>query len=277
MFGFKKKPPRPVIDPAFAQPVAMTGTTTMNAVAAQALWRSRPDHSSPMWVGAGQFVPEPDNPADANAVAVHVHGERVGYLPGYLARQWPLARQKSQTMPCQVQIWGSEDRVIGWAAAGDPGIPVNWPHTPDNPPAMTAKQRAAARSAAVSDMVHEAINGNDPARKAQFERGMVGGYHYLETIEPIAELKRQKRYDEALVLCYGAIAAAEADAASEGRQPAPAYTEQAAIIHRKLGQRDEEIAVLQRWLAACPPQFRDGSKIQQRLNKLTPPGALPGS
>lgn len=54
----------------------------------------------------------------------------------------------------------------------------------------------------------------------------------------------------------------------DGREPAPAYTEHAAIIHRKLGQRDEEIAVLKRWLRLCPAGQRDGSQIGQRLAKL---------
>ena len=50
--------------------------------------------------------------------------------------------------------------------------------------------------------------------------------------------------------------------------PAPGYTEQAAIIHRKLGHRGEEIAVLKRWLARCPESHRDGSRIAERLAKL---------
>jgi len=54
----------------------------------------------------------------------------------------------------------------------------------------------------------------------------------------------------------------------DGRESAPAYTEHAAIIHRKLGQRDEEIAVLKRWLRLCPAGQRDGSGIGQRLAKL---------
>jgi len=52
--------------------------------------------------------------------------------------------------------------------------------------------------------------------------------------------------------------------------PAPWYTEQAAIIHRKLKQHNEEIAVLERWLSACPPSRRDGSGIKARLDKLRP-------
>lgn len=59
-----------------------------------------------------------------------------------------------------------------------------------------------------------------------------------------------------------------AEADRDGREPAPWYTEQAAIIHRKRGELDEELAVLRRWLAACPADRRAGWKIQDRLDKL---------
>lgn len=114
-------------------------------------------------------------------------------------------------------------------------------------------------------MVDEAL-GEGGERAEQFKRGMVGRLHYLETVEPIQQFKREGRLTEALALCYGAIAAAEND--RDGREPAPWYTEQAAIIHRKLGQRAEEEAVLRRWLEHCPADRRSGSKVQERLDKL---------
>ncbi|GAB3661158.1 hypothetical protein [Glycomyces tarimensis] len=83
--------------------------------------------------------------------------------------------------------------------------------------------------------------------------------------EPIKQLKREGRLREALVLCYRAIEGAEQSA--EGREPAPAYTEHAAIIHRKLGEHDLEVAVLQCWLDHAPDR-REGSKIAERLVKL---------
>jgi hypothetical protein len=115
-------------------------------------------------------------------------------------------------------------------------------------------------------MVEEALTGQNAHRAAEMKRGMVGKYHYLEAVEPIKQLKREGRMDEDLALCYGAIEGAERDRA--GREPAPWYTEQAAIIHRKRGERDEEIAVLERWLHNCPTSRRAGSRIQQRLDKL---------
>lgn len=52
-------------------------------------------------------------------------------------------------------------------------------------------------------------------------------------------MKRENRLEEALALCYQAIKGAEQD--REGREPAPWYME-----HRKLGQHQEELAVLER-------------------------------
>lgn len=64
-----------------------------------------------------------------------------------------------------------------------------------------------------------------------------------------------------------AIEGAERAARREKTSPPPFYAEQAAIVHRKLGQRDEEIAVLRRYVAACPPQHRETS-LKARLEKL---------
>ena len=64
--------------------------------------------------------------------------------------------------------------------------------------------------------------------------------------------------------------------------PAPFYTKQAAIIHRKLGQQKQEIAVLKRWLSKVPKGQRPkdvgatGGWIVERLAKLKASG-LPQS
>ena len=203
-------------------------------------------------------------------VAVHVEGARIGFLPGYLAAQLTPENRPVLGLAAQarVQMWGAgvDDglRVIGWVAPGEG--PVVWPHDDDNPAAVTVEEQRAEAHAATTGMVLEALEGDDPSRAEQLERGLVGGVHYLETIEPIKQLKRDGKLDEALEVCYAAIAGAEA--ARDGREPAPWYTEQAAIIHRKRGEQDEEVAVLRRWLAACPPERRAGSKIQERLDKL---------
>lgn len=248
------------------EPVRMTGTTTFGAENLERIFVSHGQSLGGVLELAGWFVAEPSNPADANAIAVHVEGERIGYLPGYLASRISLGT--SEPYPCRVQLWGqrSEERlrVIGWVAAGSTS--PKWPHNVQNPPAISTKEQRAAQSSAITKMVDEALTGEDPIRAQQFAAGMVDGYHYLELIEPIKELKRQGRLEEALVVCYKAIEGAEGN--REGREPAPGYTIQAAIIHRKLGQRDQEIAVLERWLRLCPKQYREESEINKRLTKL---------
>lgn len=74
--------------------------------------------------------------------------------------------------------------------------------------------------------------------------GLVRGKHYTEWVEEIRALKRSGKFDEALALLRDCIAAAERD--RQGREPAPWYTEQAAIVCRKLGDLDHEVAVLER-------------------------------
>lgn len=253
-----------LVIPDLSEPVEMTGTTTVGAEALVNVFATYGLGGGGLLEERGQLVAEPSNPADPNAVAVHVLGSRIGYVPGYVARTLQLSR----SLDCQVQLWGSTTvkglRVRGWVAVGTHS-PV-WPYTKANPPAVTVDERRAEEAANTTYMVDEALGGGGE-RAEQFKKGMVGRLHYLETVEPIKQFKREGRLTEALELCYGAITAAEKS--REGREPAPWYTEQAAIIHRKLGQRDMEVAVLRRWLEACPPERREGSPIQLRLEKLT--------
>ncbi len=269
---FRRREPQPesqvtiragLVVPDLSEPIEMTGTTTVGSDALVNLFASYGLGGGGLLEERGQLVAEPSNPADPNAVAVHVLGYRIGYVPGYIARTLQLPRP----LDCQVQLWASTTtkglRVRGWVAAGT--HPPVWPHTQVNPPAVTVEERRAEQAANTTYMVDEALGGGGE-RAEQFKKGMVGRLHYLETVEPIKQLKREGRLTEALELCYSAITAAENS--REGREPAPWYTEQAAIIHRKLGERDKEEAVLRRWLGTCPPERRAGSSIQQRLDKL---------
>jgi len=252
-----------LVVPDLTEPVEMTGTTTIGAGALAALYAECDQPEGGLLQRSGLLVPEPDNPADPNAVAVHANGACIGYVPGYIAARMP----RDRPLDCQVQLWGVSDekglRVRGWVVA-DAG-PVRWPHTASNPPPVTMAEQRNDHAATTSRMVDQALGGGGE-RAEQFKKGMVGRLHYLETVEPIKQFKREGRLKEALALCYSAIEAAEN--AREGREPAPWYTEQAAIIHRKLGERDSEVAVLRRWLEACPAELRDRSSINQRLDKL---------
>lgn len=252
-----------LVVPDLSEPVEMTGTTTVGADALEAVYAAHGRSTGGVLELQGRVVPELDNHSDSNAFAVQVAHARIGYIPGFIAHGLP----RDRALDCQVQLWAAPTakglRVRGWVAAGTG--PVDWPHTASNPPAVTLEERRAEQAADTTRMVDQAL-GAGGERAEQFKKGMVGRLHYLETAEPIKQFKREGRLAEALALCYGAIEAAENFC--EGREPAPWYTEQAAIIHRKLGERDKEEAVLRRWLAACPPERCQGSSIEQRLDKL---------
>ena len=70
----------------------------------------------------------------------------------------------------------------------------------------------------------------------------------------------------ALELLRECIAAAERDATANGWPLPTWYTEQAAIILRKRRDFAGEAAVLERYLAACPPGTGE-VEIQERLVK----------
>ena len=86
-------------------------------------------------------------------------------------------------------------------------------------------------------------------------------YEWCETIE---EHKRNEQYDTALAILDKCI---QVEEAHDGGV-APWFYEQAAIIYRKIGDRDAEIAVLRRYAdqphapGALPP------KLLARLSKL---------
>lgn len=88
---------------------------------------------------------------------------------------------------------------------------------------------------------------------------------YLDLVEPIKKAKRAGKNEEALDLCMIAIDLAEKQQMPGG--PPPWYTTQAAIVLRKLGRVDEEIAVLERYLEHIPAEYHQGHRVGERLEK----------
>ncbi len=73
--------------------------------------------------------------------------------------------------------------------------------------------------------------------------------HYSAYVEDVKELKRRKEYERAEVLLLALIEATEAESAAEGHGVAPWYYEQLALIRRKRGDLDGEVAILERFAA----------------------------
>lgn len=246
--------------------VKLSGTTTFGKDAMSALLARHPGPGRGMLFFNGVLQREPSNPVDPDAVGVFVEGERIGYLPSHVAKVLSLSVEGAATIPLQVfyiRDAGMSPRAEawGWLGSGSP----EWQYSEASPPPLTASEKRLASQAVTNQMVEDALQaGGDRGRQVQ--DGVVNGIHFLQAVEPIKQLKRENRLDEALTLCYLAIEGAER--ARDGRDPAPWYTEQAAIIHRKLGQHAEEIEVLRRWMSVAPERYRDGSSIAARLRKL---------
>ena len=80
----------------------------------------------------------------------------------------------------------------------------------------------------------------------------------------VKDHKRNGRYDEALAILDGCIRVEEFHTGGV----APWYYEQAAIIHRKRGDRDAELAVLHRFAAQPHAAGVKPPKLLERLAKL---------
>jgi hypothetical protein len=255
----------PISGPSVSGAIELTGTTTFGAEAVDRLVARHAVTDGGTFEGSATLQREPTNPVDPDAVLVLVEGERIGYLPSYAAQLIDLSNEGSIALP--VQLFTTRDERRRWTRAWvwlDQTEP-RWDFSESNRPPLTSAEKRVAQARQTRAMVDEAL-ADGGARAQEFQAGMVDGVHYLELVEPIQELKRQGRLEEALALCYKAIEGAEGN--PYGGMPAPFYTEQAAIVLRKLARRDEEVAVLQRWLAHLTEDRRAQTALGQRLAKL---------
>lgn len=87
--------------------------------------------------------------------------------------------------------------------------------------------------------------------------GVYRGIHFLDTPEVIQNLKREGLYEEALEIALTATEAAFREASlspNERSYPAPFYAKQAGIILRKLGRKEESLALAKRYEESLPPR-----------------------
>lgn len=104
-------------------------------------------------------------------------------------------------------------------------------------------------------------------QRREDKASQVRGRHYVDWVSTLNELRSQDGDDEALGLLLEIIDAAERAAAVSGREPAPGYTERAAVIYRGRADYAAEVAIIERWEAACPPELRGPGATQGRLAK----------
>jgi hypothetical protein len=90
--------------------------------------------------GQAQLQRDPENPVDPQAVDVLVDGEKVGCLPAYAAKDFPLPAGASYPVPYQLHVLREQKlltKAYVWLGTGAP----QWAHTRENPPALTFRER----------------------------------------------------------------------------------------------------------------------------------------
>ena len=104
--------------------------------------------------------------------------------------------------------------------------------------------------------------------------GDVWGRHYTEWVETVKALKRENRLDEAEALLLECCVATELEAVqNRWPTPAPWYYSQLATIYRKRKDREDELAILRRYVReagrANAAASTRGSRLLKRLDEMT--------
>jgi hypothetical protein len=102
--------------------------------------------------------------------------------------------------------------------------------------------------------------------------GQVRGRHLIDWVPTYQQWLTEGREDDALKLLLEIIEAAEKLAKVDGVAPPTGYTRQAADLYRQRGDEDAELAVLERYAAACPPGAGDPAILDRLEGLRTTPG-----
>lgn len=202
------------------------------------------------------LVPEPRNPYDRNAVGVWIDGRQVGHLSREDALRYkPVVRRlaaNGEIGACAALILGGWARRLGdvghygvtlsLASPGDCLKALDGENTVWPDPWVVLRQEPGYRA-----------HRERTRRKEAEQAGYVRGRFYTEWVPTLDKLRAEKRDDEALELLLEIIDATERASQILGEVPPPAYTGRAAIILRRKKDYAGEVAVLERWMAACPP------------------------
>lgn len=215
------------------------------------------------------LVPEPKNPYDANAVKVMVLGEHVGYVPkdaapavGRACRSVPRGREAG----APARVWARVDETGTWRAR------VTLTFSGDSEPEAdyAAERRESEAKWAEVEAERAQREAEKAAKKAAKEAeraaGEVDGVHWSAHKPSIAELKRQKRFEEAADLIAKCVEAAERSADVAGGSPDSWPTEQMSVVQRRLKDFGTELAYLERYEAACGDRGMSDDMVM-RLNR----------
>jgi len=124
-------------------------------------------------------------------------------------------------------------------------------------------RKTKAASLELDEIVAEYQAKNERVREA----GSVDGKHYTQYPDHIRQLKREKRYKEAIELLQKLVDATEAESKVAEWGVAPWYYEQLAIIYRKEKEYEKEVAILERYDNQVKAPGAKSSKLALRLEQ----------
>ena len=127
-------------------------------------------------------------------------------------------------------------------------------------------EKSLERDASTADQMMQRFNQNQERIKTV---GSVGGDHYTDHVERVKQLKREKKYQEAVDLLSKLVDATENESkeAGEGWGVAPWYYEQLAILYRKENRYDDEVVILERYERQPKALGAGPGKLAERLKK----------
>lgn len=199
------------------------------------------------------LVPEPDNPVDPDAIAVHSPKGRVGYL----ARE--DAQRYVRTMRAVREAGYDGGSCTGLLNGGDRDRPSY------GVVLQLAHPELCELHLGISGGRQDA-GGHRPV-SGKTEAGKLRGRHFTEYAEEVKTLRRYGHDDSAERLLLELLEVNEAEAREMDWGVAPWYYEQLAIVRRKRSDIAAEVQVLERYAAAPHAPGAGPAKLAERLEK----------
>lgn len=199
------------------------------------------------------LIPEPENPFDRHAIAVHGPTGRVGYL----------AREDAERYSHTFDELGKQ----GYDGGGCTGLLNGGVH--DRPNYGVVLTLAYPEVCEMHLGISQGSSATGARRPAvtKSEAGALRGKHFTAYVDEVKTLRRHGHDDSAEELLLELLRVIEAEASEQAWGVAPWYYEQLAIIYRKRRDAPAEVAILERYASAPHAPGAGPERLRERLEK----------